>query len=254
MKSMCLGVLSDGTAPPEVFKMFSEVLPDAGWTRGCHSATFAKEPYTLKRASGSTCVYHEFCYALGLSDPAKKFPHLWAMTGPGTAWFRGEKDYRLPPFIYRTMPERGLYCGTRGIGRLGLDLWSVPFKSKTGKVRYRQLFNRWPHSSVAGHGDPTLVGLAHAGKDGPQRTVRFQLLREGLQEAEALIFIGEAQEKHKARLGPELAAECKRLLVERINVCRMTQGITERFYAGWQERSRKLYETAAKVSKKLGKR
>ena len=189
---------------------------------------------------------------MGLSDPAEKFPRIWAMTGPGAAWFRGEKDYRLPAFIYRTIPERGLYCGTGGIGRLGLDLWSVPFKSKRGKPEHYVLFNRWPHSSVAGHGDPTLVGLAHAGKDGPQRTVRFQLFREGLQEAEALIYIGEAQEKHKGRLGPELAAECRALLVERINVCRMTQGITERFYAGWQDRSARLYAAAAKVSKKLG--
>ena len=86
--SMCLGVLCDATAPPEVFKMFNEIAPGAGWTRGCHSTTFAKEPYAVK--GGGTCVYHEFCYGLGLADPAKKPPRIWEMTGPGTAWFRGE--------------------------------------------------------------------------------------------------------------------------------------------------------------------
>jgi hypothetical protein len=249
---MCLGVLSDGTAPPAVFKMFAEILPGVGWTRGCHSTTFSKGPYALK--GGGQCVYHEFCYGLGLSDPAKKFPRIHAMTGPGTAWFRGEWDSRLPLFCYRNMAERGLYCSTRGIGRLGLDLWSLPFKRSTGKPQYRVLFNRWPHSSVAGHGDPTLVGLANPGRSGPQKTVRFQLLVEGLQEAEAQILLSEAMEKHAGRIGPKLAAECKRLLSERINVGRMTQGVTGGFYAGWQERSRRLYQLAARVSAKIGGR
>jgi hypothetical protein len=217
-KSICLGVLSDGTAPPAVFKMFAEILPEAGWTRGCHSTTFAKAPYALK--GGGKCSYHEFCYGLGLANPRKKMPRIHAMTGPGAAWFRGEKDYRLPPFIYRTIPERGLFCETSGIGRLGLDLWSVPFQSGKGKPKWRVLFNRWPHSSVAGHGDPTLVGLAHAGKDGPQHSLRFELLREGLQESEALIVVSEAMEKHAAKIGPDLAAECRALLTERIDVCR----------------------------------
>ncbi len=251
-KSICLGVLSDGTAPPEVFAMFARILPEAGWTRGCHSTTFAKAPYNLK--GGGKCSYHEFCYGLGLSDPRKKLPAIHAMTGPGAAWFRGEKDYRLPPFIYRTIPERGLFCETSGIGRLGLDLWSVPFETGKGKPRWRVLFNRWPHSSVAGHGDPTLVGLADAGDDGPRHSLRFELLREGLQESEALIAVSEALAKHSAKIGPKLTAECRALLVERIDVCRVTQGISEDFYAGWQDRSRRLYDLAARVAARTGSR
>lgn len=37
--AMCFGILSDGTAPAEVLKMFSEIAPGVGWTHGCHSAT-----------------------------------------------------------------------------------------------------------------------------------------------------------------------------------------------------------------------
>jgi RNA polymerase sigma factor (sigma-70 family) len=248
-KSMCLGVLSDGTAPPPVFKMFKEILPGVGWTRGCHSTTFSKKPYGLK--GGGTCVYHEFCYGLGLRDPAKKLPAIHTMTGPGTAWFRGEKDFRLPSFIYRTMAERGLFCETSGIGRLGLDLWSLPFKGKKGKAKYRSLFNRWPHSSVAGHGDPTLVALIHPGKEGPQRTLRFQIFREGLQESEALIIVSEAMVEHAAKIGPKLVAECKALLSQRINADRVGQGISERFHAGWQQRSSNLYNLASRLAKKI---
>jgi RNA polymerase sigma factor (sigma-70 family) len=248
-KSICLGVLSDGTAPPATFKMFAEILPAAGWTRGCHSTTFSKKPYGLK--GGGKCVYHEFCYGLGLYPPEKRMPKIHAQTGPGAAWFRGEKDYRLPLFAYRTMPERGLYCDTSGIGRLGLDLWALPIGKKHGRSTYFGLFNRWPHSTVSGHGDPTLVALATPGKDGPQHTLRFELVREGLQEAEALILVSEAMHDHAAKIGPKLAAECRALLTERINACRITQGISESYSAGWQKRSAKLYNLAARLAGKL---
>ncbi|HOX07957.1 MAG TPA: hypothetical protein PK280_16275 [Planctomycetota bacterium] len=252
-KSMCLGILCDATAQPEVFKQFDEIWAGggpAGWTRGCHSTTFESKPYGLK--GGGACVYHEFCYGLGLDDPDKKFPPIHAMTGPGTAWFRGEYDWRLPPWIYRTMAERGLYCRTSGVGRMGLDLWSVPVDRAGGKAKSYCIFNRWPNSSVGGHGDPTLSALADPGPDGARSSVRLEIFREGVQEAEAAIVLSDAMTNSAAQIGPELTARCKALLVERINVCRATQGVTEEFYAGWQDRAARLFAAAAEVSAKLG--
>jgi hypothetical protein len=253
-KSMCLGILCDATAQPEVFKQFDEIWPGggpAGWTRGCHSTTFESKPYGLK--GGGACVYHEFCYGLGLDDPDKKSPPIHAMTGPGTAWFRGEYDYRLPPWIYRTMAERGLYCRTSGVGRMGLDLWSVQVDRNGGKAKSYCIFNRWPNSSVGGHGDPTLSALADPGPDGARPSLRMEIFREGVQEAEAAILLSDAMTNSAAQLGPELAARCKSLLTERINVCRATQGITEEFYAGWQDRATRLFAAAAEVAAKTGK-
>jgi hypothetical protein len=106
---------------------------------------------------------------------------------------------------------------------------------------------------VAGHGDPTITGLADPGPDGARPTLRFELFREGVQEAEALIFIGAAANAKADLLGKSLADECNRLIGERINVCRATQGMTEEFYAGWQDRSARLYSAAAEVAGKLGK-
>jgi hypothetical protein len=105
---------------------------------------------------------------------------------------------------------------------------------------------------VAGHGDPTICGVAHPGPDGAQATLRFEMLREGIQEAEALIFIADAADNQAARLGQELADRCRALIVERVNVCRATQGMTEEFFAGWQDRSARLYAAAAEVAAKLG--
>lgn len=249
-QSMCLGILCDATAPQEVLAMFDEIAPGTGWTRGCHSVTFAREPYGLK--GGGKCVYHEFCYGLSIADPLKQFPAIHDMPGPGVAWFRGEYDYRLPPFIYRTITERGLYCRTRGVGRMGLDFWDVILDRGDGKKRSYCIFNRWPNSSVGGHGDPTLSGLADAGPEGARPSLRFELFREGLQEAEAAITLSAAMAEAPDRIGPELTARCKSLLVERINVCRGTQGISEDFYAGWQDRSERLYAAAAEVAAKRG--
>lgn len=248
-ESMCLGILCDATAPPEVFAMFAEIAPGVGWTRGCHSVTFAREPYGLK--GGGKCVYHEFCYGLSIADPRKLLPAIHDLPGPGTAWFRGEYDYRLPPFIYRTMAERGLYCRTRGVGRMGLDFWDVALDRGDGRKRSYCIFNRWPNSSVGGHGDPTLSGLADAGPEGARSSLRFELFREGLQEAEAVIALSSAMTENPERLGAALTARCRELLVERIDICRGTQGISEDFYAGWQGRSGRLYATAAEVAARM---
>ena len=246
--SMCIGILSDGTAPPEVFGMFDSIWPGGGparWTRGCHSVTRAPAPYALK--GGGRVVYHEYCYGGGIIDPDARLPRIWSVTGPGTDWRRGYRDFD-PPVTFRRMPERSLYAETRGIGRLGLDYWNLATRSASGRVTRSDLFNRWPHSSVAGHGHPTIFALAHPGPDGPVSTQRLELLREGLQEAEAMIVVAEAVHEHADALGPELVAECRRLFRTRIDTCRMIEAVHPDFHAGWQTRSRRLYDLAARVT------
>ena len=47
-KAMCIGILSDGTAPSPVFTMFDKVWPGGGparWTRGLHTQWEATKPY-----------------------------------------------------------------------------------------------------------------------------------------------------------------------------------------------------------------
>jgi len=78
------------------------------------------------------------------------------------------------------------------------------------------------------------------------------LFREGLQEAEAAIAISEALTDAPDRLGPELTNRCRNLLIERIDVCRGTQGISEDFYTGWQDRSARLFAAAAEAAAKRG--
>lgn len=256
-KSMCFGILSDGTAPVEVFKMFSELAPGVGWTRGCHTATTETRPsYAI--GGGASVVYQEFCYGRDIVDPAKKIPRFWDMAGPGTSYLREDFDDNAP-YMVRLTAERSLYGGTRGFGRCILDGWGYPATNGTKHLIYE--YNRWLRSSCAQR-EPTTVGLAQPGPDGAMNSVRLDVMREGIQEAEAAIVIGEAMEKHADKLGAELAGRCRQLVADRITICRSIW--SQRSLAGtqngnahvgaegdWQERSAKLYALAAEVTAKL---
>ena len=245
-KAMCLGILSDGTAPPQVFKMFDEIMPGVGWTRGCHSVTRAKAPYPLR--GGGKVVYHEFCYGLGIPVPSRRIPKIWNQKGPGTAYFRSDFDNQIL-LRFHLFAERGLYCGTRGIGRVCLDFWCVPRAIKA-RTQLANIYNRWPHSSCAQRA-PTVYSLSQPGPDGALATLRFELLREGIQTAEAAMVVSEAMDKPAATLGGELTAKCRAVLTRRINVCRQVNGVGYGLHNGWQDRDARLFGTAAEVSKKL---
>lgn len=258
-KSMCLGILSDGTAPADVFRMFKEIVPDAGWTRGCHTATGERKPYPV--GGGATVVCHEFCYGREVRDPEKDFPRFWAMTGPGISYLREDFD-DTPAYMIRLTPERALYCGTRGFGRCILDGWTVAVDAG-GRKRSCHLYNRWPSSSCAQR-EPTVMSLTHPGPDGALPSVRLHVLLEGLQEAEAAIVIGEAMNNQPEKLGPELVRRIRRELTERISLCRAlcisrtlsgTQDGKGHIGSGadWQERSFRLYSLAGEVAVRTGK-
>jgi hypothetical protein len=97
-------------------------------------------------------------------------------------------------------------------------------------------------------------------------TVRFEMLREGVQEAEAKIFIEAAllDEDKRAALGQQVAEAYHEVLKDRVRaILRAYPGAYKHiepkgweWYAAdsdWQARSQKLYETAAAVAEALAK-
>lgn len=259
-KGMAIGILSDGTAPAEVFKAFDEIWPGGGpasWTRGCHSVTRDPKPYAASKLGGRV-VLHEFCYGMSIADPDKGLPPIWKQRSwPGTAYVRHNFDDTLSLLKYRTFAERALFCGTRGIGRTCLDFWDC---AKDDKGRGMRVFNRYPFSSC-GQREPNLWRLAWPGPDGAEPTARFLQMLEGIQMAEALIVVAEAQgEKDKAdAIGAELAGKCRQIYVDRLNYARAHAPEGGRVsygtvHLGWQELDRRVFELAAEVEKKLGKK
>jgi len=256
-KAMCLGILSDGTAPPAVFTAFDAVWPGTGparWMRGLHAVNRSARPYPLK--GGGVVVLHEHCYGMGMVSPdVAKLPPIWSYRGmPGTAYFRiAPFETRVSVLGHRVLPEWALFCGKQGVGRSGFDFWPV-LKDKHGHTG--NIYNRYPHSSCAQRA-PALYSLTWAGPEGPETTPRFEVLCQGVQAAEALIVLADAMDNHADTLGSDLKARCDRLIRDRIRFChtRNQQEWQKVFVSmnhyGWQDLDRRLFDLAAEVAEKM---
>ena len=247
-KGLCIGILGDGVPDDGSCAMFNEILPNVGWTMGCHKNTFVREPIPMR--GGGAIVCQEFCYGLEVKPFEDRFPTIWDMPGPGIAYIRKDFDH-IPPVRMRLTAERGLYCNTPGIARFCLDFWRLP----NGRARPSNIFNRYPHSSCAQR-EPTTCMMAHPGPDGPVSTVRLELFREGLQEAEAAIVIAEAARIKADAIGEDLTRRCDEVLRERVKLARLTHESYD--VEAWDasaihDASLRLFQAAGEVSDILGK-
>jgi hypothetical protein len=195
-------------------------------------------------------------------DPAQKRFYGWKK--PRLEGFFPREGVPLPlgdgspPGVYREVCEAALTGDARGIGRVGADFWGV-----LGEKEKHGLIGRYP---LSGWSQLNMTNAAcqllAPGPDGAVPTVRFEQLREGVQECEARIYIEKAltDKALAAKLGDELARRCQELLDDRVIQLR-TAFVDKKaakgwdwFAAesGWQERSEKLYAAAAEVAGKLG--
>jgi len=172
---------------------------------------------------------------------------------------------RYPVTTYRMLGEMNIAGHQRGFARIGADFWPV-IKDKRG--RGHSLTGRYPESIWRNLGVKTTV--LSPGKDGAIATHRFEMIREGIQECEARIFIEKAILEKK--IDGDLAARCQAILDERIPEIRwgvstlagtayldnswwQSPGVLGYEYyvgSGWQERSKQLYDAAAEVARELG--
>jgi len=254
-KTMCIGILSDGTAPGEVFGMFDSIWPGGGparWTRGLHASNESAKPYRASKGGG-VVVLHEHCYGAQYRGP--RTPPIWSFLGkPATLYWRvsGFKT-AVAPFGYRYFPERALCQGRQGIGRICYDFWAIP--GTGAKKKKRDIYNKYPHSSCAQRA-PALMDLSWPGPEGAETTIRFEVLTQGLQETEALITISRALDNKADVLGPELLKKAKDLFSERRYYHGRDQIVWSRvpfhtWHYGWRDISKRTYDLAAEVAAKL---
>jgi hypothetical protein len=262
-KAICLGTVTDVQPTEDVVGFFSELLPDAPWMRRGHMRITDVSGVTLSLQMGPS--YNRWAYDY---EPGKR-PMGWKGSDsryPGLAvhFPRGQRDH-VSRVVFRHMPEINIAGNQRGVGGWGLDFWPA-LRDRRGRVTGR-LAARYPKSSWRNLN--ILTALTAPGPDGALPTARFQMLREGLQECQARIFIQKAlsDPAGRARLGNELATRCEKLLDERIDV--MTEKIGKGWgYGGthwttkrleyddyiasdWQKRSGQLFAAAAEVAEKL---
>jgi hypothetical protein len=149
------------------------------------------------------------------------------------------------------------FLGLRGIGPFGADFWPV-LKGSSDKTiigRYGEGYaaGGWGTVSLS----QVVQSLLSAEKDAPGSTVRLEVMREALQEAQARIFVQDALQEGVARrtsMPAELQSRAQQICLERTQALRYISEFWEEGIIDplrWQERSAKLYQLAADVSAAL---
>jgi hypothetical protein len=251
--ALILGILSDGTAPKEVFAAFNEITPGgARWMRGCHGGTYSEKPDPLP--GGGVTVLHEFCYGTPLELAKPLAPYWKQRHWPGTDYERMSGHEQVAALTwYRETGMTALMRRTRGVGRICLDFFDVlakPSAGGGGVGNVLSIYNRWPHSSCAQR-EPSLKRMVWPAPDGPETTLRYEAFCEGIQYAEALIVVSEALDRKAEELGPERVEQYRRLLTEmwRREVRVGGAAPLRPNHEGWQTLVKQLFDAAAECAK-----
>jgi hypothetical protein len=266
-KAMCIGILSDGTAPKEVFAAFDEIWPGpaaaepasgpaktggapARWTRGLHNPCGFGGPY--KFDGGGVCVLHEHCYGSPLFRLNEPITGLWTYRGkPGTAYVRiADFEARATLLAYRTLSDQSILQRKQGLGRIGFDFWPVLEAGRSRTV----IYNRYPFSSCAQRA-PALYTFSWPGPAGAETTQRFEVFCQGIQESETLLAVSQALDHRGDKMDPALAGRCRQLLTDRLwfatdrTMFSDWQGTVYHVnHHGWQELIGRSYDCAAAVT------
>jgi hypothetical protein len=229
--SIYWGLPWDGEADPALPALLAGFVPSVRWARFSHG---------FRPNETFTAVATLFGHEIGLtSRKGWKQPvlHMVYPRNQGsviTCFGSGQ------PFLYRLLPDRLLVAGANGVARLGADYWADTWlKGWKGRLWMPGLPCRY---------------LFYPAAAGAETSVRFEMLREGLQEAEARIFLEQAAEKLgdqplKKRIADVLDAHSHdtMILEPRISYVKHAEHST-----GWQVRSRRLYRLAAEVAGRMG--
>jgi len=142
-----------------------------------------------------------------------------------------------PPHVYRTFADTGLNSGLRGIAQVGADYWGA----------FAEGFvlgpGRFPGFSCE--------NILYPGEHGAESSVRYEAFLQGLQEAEARIFIEKAIDGNA--IPDALKRELRESLIRYANEKAFSFGYHPymRGNHGWRARARIIYGAAAKLARVL---
>ena len=268
--SLMVGVMCDYMPSEKAFNDLNDIYPGVRWVSQAH-------PPPHKNVAGHVGYASSVYGGTPYRDPATQRLYGWKQPElHAHFWRRTRNDW--PVTTFRFMGEMTLLRGYRGFARMGGDFFPV-LEDKRGRVvgaipaRYLKSF--WNNLNIN-------VNLLAPGETGPVATARFEMMREGIQECEARIFIERAltdpdKSGLRAKLGEELAARVQDVLDERARFIR--RGISTYVASGhyedwamyeaswwtapavlgshwyisshWESRAGELYSAAADVAQKL---
>ncbi len=248
--ALCLGSLAEGYPSEPVSRMFTEILGEAKWMRTTHAAHGALSRPNRALPGGGSVSLHIYTYLAGLPDPAKPMAPLNQPYWPRVAYYRRAQRTTASLIFHRLMPAEAIYRRLPGFSHACLDYWLCPAASKH---RGGMLFGS--HIGAGNYpGDPEPTYITWPGPDGAEPLTAYEALREGLQETEAIMAIAEALAKRPGALGADLAAECRKVLLDYLAFARTRNQMRYQHvhahmnHYGWQDISRRLFELAARVT------
>jgi hypothetical protein len=248
-----IGVAHDSWPGKYVVDAWRKILPDAPWA-------FEGHP----RCGGMYGQPVQWnCTVWGARwSPPRGYKHAWQLPKIQCHFDRDNwRDNAQSQLLSRghVVGEKNISGGQRGFGRMSADLWPV-LETPHGRIgrgwTTRSISARYPGS---GWGACNLRQnpFLKPGPEGALSTGRLEMIREGLQECEARIFIEEAllDAGNVKKLGPDLIKRCNDLLRLRRDMTHRsggTLGVIVFLGSGRQERVQQLYSLAGEVKQKLG--
>ena len=265
--AMMLGCVTDRWPDKPIIKFFEDLLPGIPWVSISHlfpgknvSIPFGYQANVLDESN--------------VLDPSVSRLYGWKKKDlvRGVHFPRMTQDI-FPLATFRFLCEMEVARGYRGVARLGADPWPVLKDrrgNRVGRVEARYPKSAWWNLNI-------ITSLLAPGPDGAIATVRYETLRQGIQECEARAFIEQAlaDKASRDRLGAALAGRCQDLLDRRTrdmlravnNLVQtddswadytpgwwMSPGIIgSQWYltTDWQQRTAELFDAAAEVAKTL---
>lgn len=247
--SYCWGV------SPKLVDAFHAIWPDGKWSYTAHNGTLGMH---FKGSDGKVsmpCLHTDHIWGPG---PSGKEPRGYKLLlKPRPNWhcftFRGWRcEWELSR--HRGIPEEEIRWGHDGVSDFGVDFF--PVRGAGGRI--------YALGNGRGTGGPNCSTLAilSPGDDGPTVNERFEALREGMQIAEAIIFVQKGIDSGK--LPPDLADRANKVLEERVK--RLTDSFLPQpgssgnlrfeesvYMEKAEERENELFAVAGEISKTLKK-
>lgn len=259
---LTLGMSDDRSPHPDHVAMFHRILPDAPWFAASHGARTRLACSATDRAQSVRVACCSVVYCSPVPDPAVRRAYGWQQDAERMSLvYNRENTRNVPisgfpePWAFRMWRESAIAGGLKGNGHIGGDYFLLG-KDDSGP---RCIFSRYPTADVTNLGlRGTTPDLIAPGPNGPVASVRLENAREGIQEAEARIFIERALLDKDNPLPADLARRCQAILDARTTALRMwnlnsllwhwRRGTTEVGALGWRESTRHLFDAAAEIA------
>ena len=239
-RALMIGQGFDSRPLKPVVEFFEEIAPGMRWTVLSHWVGDPRpKDGKLIALPGIEVGFREECAGGVLPELHKDYPNVPKREYLCAGGHRIELLTWSSPTSYRNLVyQTGTFC------RIGLDFW--PIVKDPRRDRLRSIFN----SGICGYwlykSNP--VEIIAPGPDGPVPTVRFQMLREGLQETEAHILI----RKSVHELSEEKQKECRRVLGEWGAARGIANTLTQaQISMDWLGLTERLFAAAAEVESEI---